>query len=114
MKCPTCKNRMKCLDTRWQAADKVTLRRWQCACGVRGKTVEQWLNETVAEKPKQPEPSKPSKPLTPRKVVKQKIQKQVVDRRRPSQFDDIDEDYSPSRNEDFRDIGLDLPYGKDW
>jgi hypothetical protein len=81
---------------------------------LRGKTIEQWINETVDQKPEQPKPSKPSKPLTPRKVVKQKIQKQVVNRRRPSQFDDIDEDYSPSRNEDFRDIGIDLPHGKDW
>lgn len=102
---------MKCLDTRWQAADRVTLRRWQCACGVRGKTIEQWVNSPVVKKVKEP---KPSKPLPKRQVVKQKIQKQVVDRRRPSQFDDIDEDYSPSRNEDFRDIGLDLPHGKDW
>lgn len=102
---------MKCLDTRWQAADRVTLRRWQCACGVRGKTIEQWVDSPVVEKVKKP---KLSKLLPKRQVVKQKIQKQVVDRRRPSQFDDIDEDYSPSRNEDFRDIGLDLPYGKDW
>jgi len=105
---------MKCLDTRWLTADRVTLRRWQCACGLRGKTHEQWINNTLVEKPKQvePKPSKQIKSLPKRPTAKVKTEKHVDDKRRPSQFDDMQEDYEPSRVEDY--WGIDIPRNEEW
>jgi len=125
MKCPSCKKRMRCLDTRWQNGEAMTIRRWACACGMRGKTKETWLSTPTAE----PKPKPQKKPDLKRlsvdkaanrlmdafygKPTKPKKEKDVSVKHTPpkSLFTDMDEGGS---DEDFSDLGLDIPRGGDW
>lgn len=123
MKCPTCKIRMYCLDTRWNEADKATTRRWKCSsCNGRGKTLETWLAPPVVEQPKA-RPTKPRKLSEVDKAVnriadalyggKTKQPKEVKHKPPKSMFDDMDED-SDGRYSDYGDLGIDIPRGDDW
>lgn len=76
--------------------------------------MEQWLEGSESSEPP-PKPIKQSRTCAPkpkRVIAKVKTRKEVADKRRPSQFDDMEEEYSAS-NEDFKDIGLDIPT-KEW
>jgi transcriptional regulator NrdR family protein len=121
MKCPTCKVRMKCLDTRWSEASKETHRRWKCdKCNSRGKTKETWLVQPVIEKPKTKQP-KPKKLSEVDKAVnriadalyggKTKQPKEVKHKPTKAMFDDMEED---TRYSDYSDLGIDIPRGDDW
>lgn len=120
MKCPTCKRKMKCLDTRWHEATKTTARRHACDCGVRGKTTERWDtspapagNESSKSKEKKLSVARPSDSLRSAMSNMVKKQKHVVDKHKPSKsaFDAMDEDYG---REDYGDLGIDIPRGDDW
>lgn len=77
--------------------------------------MEQWLSGSESSEPP-PKPTKQLKTCAPkpkRPIAKPKVHKQVVDKQRPSQFDEMSEDYS-TNNEDLKDIGLDIPFGKEW
>lgn len=119
MKCPQCKEQMRCLDTRWQEAQGTKLRRWQCVCGVKGKTQETWVQLPSTPKPKPPKKvSKLPKmdALTSAfygKTPTTKKEKHVDVKHKPSRslFEDTDED---SSRQDFSDLGLDIPRGDDW
>jgi hypothetical protein len=117
---------MKCLDTRWQNDERMTIRRCLCACGVRGKTKEIWLSTPTLD----PKPVKQKK-IDPKKLnadqaadllmkglygtkPKQKKEKDVVVVKHTplkSMFTDMDEG---STGEDFSDLGIDLPRGGGW
>lgn len=121
MKCPTCKRKMRCLDTRWHEATKSTARRHACVCGVRGKTTERWdsLPTLESKKPSQSKPKKlpvvrASDSLQAAMSNMTKKQKHVADKHKPpkSAFDSMDEDYSYGDRYD--DIGIDIPRGDDW
>lgn len=118
MRCPTCREQMRCLDTRWNDTARVKYRRWQCACGLKGKTQETWVDAPAKPKPKPKVRPKPVKqdPLTQAfygKPAKIKKEKDVSVRHKPMQslFESTDED---SVGEDFSDLGLDIPRGGDW
>ena len=112
---------MKCLDTRWDEATKVTHRRWKCdSCNSRGKTKETWLVQPTVEQPK-PKQAKPRKLSEVDKAVnrihdalyggKNKQPKEVKHKPPKSMFDDMEED---SRYSDYGDLGIDIPKGDDW
>lgn len=114
MRCPQCKKRLKCLDTRWQDAEQLTIRRWRCVCGVQGKTKEVWLSTPIKAQPKKAKPKKQTMNQQVDHLMKAfyggrvpKKEKQVVVKHTPtkSMFEDADEDYG----ENLGDLGLDLP-----
>jgi len=113
---------MKCLDTRWNEATKVTHRRWNCnRCNGRGKTEETWLVQPTVEIPKAKQP-KPKKLSEIDKAVnrihnamyggKTKQPKEVKHKPPKSMFDDMEEDSRYSEN--YGDLGIDIPRGDDW
>ena len=121
MKCPQCKTRMKCLDTRWNAVTVQTRRRWSCKCGVRGATLEGWESAPLRKAPKKAKKINVEKATdtlmsafygAPKKA-KPKTEKQVVVKHTPtkSMFEDADEDNQYSNYED---LGIDIPKGDDW
>ncbi len=121
MKCPNCKRKMRCLDTRWQEATKTTVRRHACVCGVRGKTTERWdsLPAPEGKKPSQPKPKKLPVDSAANRLMNalyapKKKEKDVVVKHKPtkSMFDDTEEDYT--RDNYYDDIGIDIPRGDDW
>lgn len=92
----------------------MTLRRWRCECGVRGKTSERWESTPVK---KQDHKTK-TKKLSANKAVDRlmevlhggrvpKKEKQVVVKHTPtrSMFEDTEEDYG----DDIGDLGIDIP-----
>ncbi len=116
MKCPQCKTRMKCLDTRWNASKVQTRRRWSCSCGVKGATLEGWESAPLRKAPKKVRKINVEKATdtlmsafygAPKKA---KTEKQVVVKHTPikSMFEDADED---KYYDDFSDLGLDIPKG---
>ena len=118
MKCPQCKTRMKCLDTRWNAVTVQTRRRWSCKCGVRGATLEGWESAPLRKAPKKAKKINVEKATdtlmsafygVPKKA-KPKTEKQVVVKHTStkSMFEDADED---KYYDDFSDLGLDIPKG---
>jgi hypothetical protein len=106
---------MKCLDTRWQETEKITIRRWKCECGVRGKTKEGWLSTPIkVQERKKAKPKKQTMNQQVDHLMKafyggrvSKKEKQVVVKHTPikSMFEDSVEDYK----EDIGDLGIDLP-----
>lgn len=120
MKCPNCKRKMRCLDTRWQEATKSTVRRHACVCGVRGKTTERWDSSPAPEgkKPSQPKPKKLPVDSAANRLMNalyapKKKEKDVVVKHKPtkSMFEDT-EDYTYGDRYD--DLGIDIPKGDDW
>ena len=114
MRCPQCKKRMKCLDTRWQETERTTLRRWKCECGVRGKTKEAWLSTPIKVQPRKAKPKKLTVNQATDHLMKafyggrvSKKEKQVVVKRTPtkSMFEDTEENFG----DDIKDLGLDIP-----
>jgi transcriptional regulator NrdR family protein len=118
MKCPKCRKTMRCLDTRWKDSEQVKTRRWRCECGVRGMTTERWIDA-----PAVPTPAKPKK-ITVNQAADRlmkawhggrvpKKEKDVVVKHTPtkSMFTDMDEG---NPDEDFSDLGIDIPRGGDW
>lgn len=120
MKCPKCKQTMRCLDTRWREAEQIKVRRWRCECGVRGITNEQWVDAPSLPTPKPKTTKKVTVNQAADRLMKAihggrvpKKEKEVVVKHTPtkSMFMDMDEG---SSDEDFKDLGLDLPRGGDW
>lgn len=117
MRCPTCRRKMKCLDTRWYEADRCTTRRHACDCGVRGKTTERWdtLPTLAGSKPKVKKLTVPRASDSLQSAMSNMVKKhkQVVVKHKPpkSEFDSMDEDYG---REDYGDLGIDIPRGDDW
>ena len=116
MKCPQCKTRMKCLDTRWNEATVQTRRRWSCKCGVRGATLERWESTPLRKAPKKAKKINVERATdtlmsafygVPKKA---KTEKQVVVKHTPikSMFEDADEG---KYYDDLSDLGLDIPKG---
>ena len=118
MKCPTCKEGMRCLDTRWNDTKNLKVRRWRCECGHRGVSHEMWVDVPI----RKPKPKKEINVDTAANRLmtafygtppKAKKEKDVSVKHTPirSVFEDTDEDY---RFQDDGGLGIDIPKGDDW
>jgi len=116
MKCPKCKDKMICVDSRWDNDRLLTTRKWRCVCGMWGKTTERWESAPVhkvkspKDKPKVSDinilTAKLAKKLLGTKPKVEKVKHTPI----KSLFDDVDED---SYSDDIGDLGLNIP-NNDW